>query len=399
MTEQEARQQVVRAGLELVGSGLIARTWGNVSCRVDENTFIITPSGRPYETMTTDELVLCKVADASYEGEIKPSSEKGIHALVYRSRPEINFVIHTHQTMASAAAAVGLKKIPVENESLLGGSVPVAAYGLPGTKRLRKGVQAGLSHCTGKAVVMSHHGALCFGKDYEEAFAAARQLEESCERFLQQTYLACSKTVRFSEPELYCHYAFRTTKSHSLVLPSKVITLGNSRRTSDGFAMETEDGEQSFRFDDGNLPQAAQIHRAIYQRRSDISFIRQTARKGLLEISITGKAMKPLLDDFAQIIGTSARCSKNLVSEHVARALGRNFAVLVPGAGALCCAANASDAHAVEMVMEKGAVAEVSACLFEHPSPINPLECIIMHAVYQKSYSKHANSHNTVTEQ
>lgn len=390
MKEQEARQQVVRAGLELVKSGLIARTWGNVSCRVNENTFIITPSGRPYETMTADELVLCNVSDASWKGEIKPSSEKGIHALLYRTRPEMNFVIHTHQTMASAAGAVGLEVIPVENESLLGGIVPVAAYGLPGTKRLREGVQAGLAQCRGKAVLMSHHGALCFGSDYEEAFAAARQLEESCEWFLKEKYLADSKAAFFSESELYCYYAFHTTNSHSLVLPSKVILLGNSRRTPDGFAVEADSGEQEYRFDDRNLSQAAQIHRTVYRHRSDISFIRQTARKGLSEISITGKTMKPLLDDFAQIIGTSVRCSKDLVSEHVAEALGRRGAVLVPGAGALCCAASASDAHAAELVMEKGAVAEINSCLFEHVTQISPLECVLMHAVYKKSYSKHA---------
>ncbi len=217
--------------------------------------------------------------------------------------------------------------------------------------------------------------------------------------FLEKKYLEHSQTAVYNEAELYCHYAFYTMKSHLLVLPSKLIPLGNSRRTQDGFILTMEDVEQICRFDDSSLSQAAQIHRAIYRQRSDVSFIRQSARKGLFEISVTGKPMKPRLDDFAQIIGTSARCSKNLVSEHVAKALGKHSAVLVPGAGALCCAANASDAHAVEMVMEKGAAAEIFSCLFAHPSFINPLECVLMHAVYQKSYSKHAAQQNTAVEQ
>lgn len=48
MTEEMAREQVIEAGRRLVSSGLIARTWGNVSCRIDSDYFIITPSGRDY---------------------------------------------------------------------------------------------------------------------------------------------------------------------------------------------------------------------------------------------------------------------------------------------------------------------------------------------------------------
>ena len=102
----EAKNLVIEAGKKLVKTGLIARTWGNVSCRVSPTQFVITPSGRAYETLTPDEIVLVNIADCSYEGNIKPSSEKGIHASVYEMRPEMDFVIHTHQPYASAAAAI-----------------------------------------------------------------------------------------------------------------------------------------------------------------------------------------------------------------------------------------------------------------------------------------------------
>ena len=71
----EAKLEVVKAGLKLVESGLIARTWGNVSCRVDDEYFVITPSGRSYESLTPEDIVLVKIEDCSYESEIKPSSE------------------------------------------------------------------------------------------------------------------------------------------------------------------------------------------------------------------------------------------------------------------------------------------------------------------------------------
>ena len=56
MDIMEAKQLVIKAGIEVVEYGLIARTWGNISCRVDDKRFVITPSGRPYETLTPDEI-------------------------------------------------------------------------------------------------------------------------------------------------------------------------------------------------------------------------------------------------------------------------------------------------------------------------------------------------------
>jgi hypothetical protein len=102
MDQNEGKNLVVKAGLELVRSGLIARTWGNVSCRIDGETFAITPSGREYHSLTADDIVTVKIKDLSYEGSIKPSSEKGIHAAVYQLYPDMNFVIHTHQENASS---------------------------------------------------------------------------------------------------------------------------------------------------------------------------------------------------------------------------------------------------------------------------------------------------------
>ncbi|NLA72225.1 MAG: class II aldolase/adducin family protein, partial [Clostridiales bacterium] len=91
----QAKELVIEAGKKLVETGLIARTWGNVSCRINDKQFVITPSGRPYETLTPDEIVLVNIDGLSYEGDIKPSSEKGVHAACYSHRKDVNFVIHT----------------------------------------------------------------------------------------------------------------------------------------------------------------------------------------------------------------------------------------------------------------------------------------------------------------
>ena len=83
MELSNAKEKVIKAGRELSRSGLIARTWGNVSCRTGEDTFVITASGRDYMTLTPREIIEVKLSDLSYEGDIKPSSELKAHREIY----------------------------------------------------------------------------------------------------------------------------------------------------------------------------------------------------------------------------------------------------------------------------------------------------------------------------
>ena len=179
-SEEEARTLVIEAGHRLLESGLIARTWGNISARISDTEFIITPSGRAYDTLQPGELVKCKIADCSYEGDIKPSSEKGVHADGYRLRPECDFIIHTHQFYATV--------ISVPGEDIRSPHIPCAAYGMPSTGRLRKAVAAAVeTNPSAKAVLMRRHGSLCLGNDCEDAFRVAEELEETCRKIYLET--------------------------------------------------------------------------------------------------------------------------------------------------------------------------------------------------------------------
>lgn len=170
-TEAEARALVIEAGHKLLQSELVARTWGNISARISDTEFVITPSGRAYETLTPADLVKVRIDDLSYTGDIKPSSEKGIHADAYAMRPDVNFVIHTHQLYASA--------IGVEDQDMP--FAPCAHYGLPGTEKLRRAVwNAIAANPTSRSFLMAKHGALCLGGSFDDAFRLAQELEENC---------------------------------------------------------------------------------------------------------------------------------------------------------------------------------------------------------------------------
>ncbi len=176
-SESEARRLVIEAGHALAEKRLIARTWGNISARISDEEFIITPSGREYENMWADELVKVRISDCSYEGNIKPSGETGIHAEAYAQRSSLNFVLHTHQPYASAVCAEGKDTV----------FAPCAKYALPGTKKLRNNVgHCYAAHPAKKAFLMEKHGAVVLGDSYEDAFSTAAELELFCKNLWEK---------------------------------------------------------------------------------------------------------------------------------------------------------------------------------------------------------------------
>lgn len=320
----DIKKQVIKAGIELSKSGLIARTWGNVSCRIDDNHFAITASGRNYLTLTEEEVVVVDMETLEYEGDIKPSSEKKLHKEVYRLKPNANFVIHTHQSNASAVAAMGLPGVRLDKEYPgLGSFVLVADYGLPGTKKLCKNTAATVNEYDSQAVIMSNHGALCYGESYEEAFEVARNLEEACGKFLESIGVPSWKEYSVAEAG-DCNEAEPIWNNDSAIMKY----------------MEIRD------------------------------------------------VLKPHLDDFAQLAGTSMKIidkDDKKTEKAIEKALAEGYPLLVRGKGALCAAKERGDAEALSIVIEKNCRAALAAI---GSKPINPVECILMRQVYLNKYSK-----------
>jgi len=198
---EEAKKLVVEAGKKLLETGLIARTWGNVSARISDTQFVITPSGRAYDTLTPEEVVVVNIDDCSHEGDIKPSSEKGIHADAYKHHPLVNFVIHTHQKAATIVSITGMEIRNVYNEfkPVLGDYVPVADYAMSTTNPLRKNVEkCMMMNPSCRAFMLMHHGTLCLGDSFDQAFEVADTLEKCCEKVIKDNYLRHSWEKTYS---------------------------------------------------------------------------------------------------------------------------------------------------------------------------------------------------------
>ena len=103
--EARLRQMLVDYGNRLVACGLVQGTWGNISVRLDDRYMLATPSGLDYSRLTPEDMVKVDIETLKYEGDLKPTSEKGLHAAVYQRRPEIGAVIHTHAKYCCVFAA------------------------------------------------------------------------------------------------------------------------------------------------------------------------------------------------------------------------------------------------------------------------------------------------------
>lgn len=194
---QQARKSVREMGSRLVETGLVIGTWGNVSVRLGDKV-IITPSGANYATLGDEDMPVVDLATGDYEGP-KPSSEKGLHLEVYRQRKEIGAVIHVHSPHASTLAAARRELPPILDDvaQLIGPSVRVAEYALPSTKKI---VRVTMRALRGRmAALMANHGAICLGRDLEEAFLCCQVLEKGCKAFIEAEFLGGAKGINCFE--------------------------------------------------------------------------------------------------------------------------------------------------------------------------------------------------------
>ncbi|MBQ9590988.1 MAG: class II aldolase/adducin family protein [Butyrivibrio sp.] len=353
-----AKKHIIEVARELHEVGLLVRTWGNISQRVDEKSFIITPSGIKYEDLTPDMIVKVNIDDLSHEGDVTPSSEKAVHAVCYKARKNVEFIVHTHQVYASCAGTLGLKKISTyfDDEDVI---IPVAPYALPGTKKLADNVLATLKkYPDSNALIMANHGTVCLGRNSKEAVFEAEKLEVSCHNFLVDV----------------C----KTDMNHGVEV---------------GYNSHLENGE--IVYDIKDTPQRVKdIHSAIYAKRPDVKYIVHNKSEAVMMVSRRANHMRPLLDDFAQLIGYSIRVPSN---EHGKD--GQNYhnikrnvnAIFSLNDGAYCVGKDEEDAMAVAIVLDKGCIAHTAVMRHGEGHYLSLWECYLMNRHYRKSYGKLAD--------
>ena len=177
MILEEARRSLVAYGRKLIDSGLTRGTGGNLSLYDRaRGLWAISPSGLDYYAVEADDIVVLDGKGFVVEGLARPSSEWELHLDVYRRRPDVAAVVHTHSPFATVLACLGWE-IPAIHYlvGFAGRKVAVAPYATFGTAELARLTAMALGESG--AVLMAHHGLLAVGKDLDRAFNVAEEIE------------------------------------------------------------------------------------------------------------------------------------------------------------------------------------------------------------------------------
>lgn len=331
MNNSTERRLLVETGKELLEEGIVARTWGNTSCRVDEEHCLITPSGLDYMQTKEEDIALLDLNTGEWEGRRKPSGERGVHIAAYRQFPEVGFVIHTHQNYATAIGLTGIDALQItEEEKKQLGGLGEASYGLPGMKKLTNAVNHVLQQGI-HTVLMVHHGVLVCGRDKQQAMERVRLLETICRRNICAPYLQST-----SQEE------------------EKPVSV--AAKALAGF-LQKEYG-----------------HAEVFGSPAVDACLEQ------------GKAVRAQVDDMAQMIGGKIPVAKDVSdAEHM---LKKYSAVLVPECGAAIRAETEDDLHALKLLVDKACLCAVHTRAAGREKKLSGTDVALMHFVYLKKYSK-----------
>jgi L-ribulose-5-phosphate 4-epimerase len=176
---EELREKVWQLHLELPKNGLVRWTGGNISARDPESGYvIIKPSGVLYDGLRPEHLVVVGPGGQPIEGDLKPSSDTASHLYIYRHRPDVFGVVHTHSPYATAFAALG-RPIPVCLTAIadqFGGPIPCGGFALIGGEEIGQVVVDSIGKSS--AVLLKNHGVFTVGPTAEAAVKAAVMVEE-----------------------------------------------------------------------------------------------------------------------------------------------------------------------------------------------------------------------------
>jgi len=179
MLLQEVREDLVALHAELPLNNLVVWTGGNISARDAETGLVaIKPSGVRYADLDAESMVVVDLDGNIVEGELSPSSDVASHLYVYRQRPDVHGVVHTHSRYATAFAAVGLP-IPVyltAHADEFGGAIPCAGFSLIGDESIGRLVVESIGDST--AVLLKNHGVFTIGSSPKAAVKSAVMVEE-----------------------------------------------------------------------------------------------------------------------------------------------------------------------------------------------------------------------------
>lgn len=189
------RREICEMGRRVYQRGYVAANDGNISCRLDADRVLCSPTGVSKGFMTEDMLAICDLEGKQIAGHMKISSEIRMHLEIYKLRPDIHAVVHAHPPTATGFAVAGIELtqciLPEVIVSL--GGIPLASYGTPGGPDIVEPMKPLLRQYD--AVLMANHGVVTLGKNILDAHFKMETVEHFAKIALVAQQLGSVKTL------------------------------------------------------------------------------------------------------------------------------------------------------------------------------------------------------------
>ena len=177
MLFEDTRREIAELGRRLEREGLLNHTAGNLSARVAPDQVAISPSSIPYPDISAADVVVVDMDGRTVEGRRRPSSELALHLAMYRMRPGIGGVVHTHAPYATTLAVLGvpIPAVHYEIAALALDQIPVVPYVTYGTVDLAERVREAIGDAN--AALLANHGTIALGPTLGAAATFTQILE------------------------------------------------------------------------------------------------------------------------------------------------------------------------------------------------------------------------------
>ena len=204
MKNLDQRVKIIEYSLKLNSTNLSPLRSGNISLRANENDedgYLITPSGKKYETLKPEDIVFMGLNEENVNNNTnnKPSSEWRFHRDIYLDKKDAHAIVHAHSPHATAVSSHGKSVPPFHYMIALAGGedIKCAKYATFGTKELSQNIIKALQNRS--ACLMSNHGQVAFGKNLDTAFELAQEIENICHQYTIALKLGKPKILSFEE--------------------------------------------------------------------------------------------------------------------------------------------------------------------------------------------------------
>ncbi len=175
------REQICEIGRRMYARNFVAASDGNITARLDDGTFLCTPSGVSKGFMKPEDLIIADARGEKVSGTGKVTSEFFTHLACYEERADVHGVVHAHPPHAIAFTLAGLSlSEPVLPEVIAAfGGIPTSAYATPGTPEGNEVIRPLIRQCD--AAMLDRHGSVTVGKSVEEAYFKLEKLEHAAQ--------------------------------------------------------------------------------------------------------------------------------------------------------------------------------------------------------------------------